>query len=120
MPTKHDTPDWSHHVRAFQNSGLSRAEYCRRAGIDYDQFRYYSKELNTHFATPAPKSDATVDIDGQHTSTDFVPITLVDRRDQESKSEFTLTKADGSTLSWSTEWTPAQVFEFAMEWNAKC
>lgn len=36
---------WMEHLLKFSESGLSRAEYCRKAGINRDRFRYWKKRL---------------------------------------------------------------------------
>lgn len=115
--TKTGQPDWSHHIQALHDSGLSRAEYCRQTGLDYDQFGYYRRKLRDD--SPTTQLDGAININDQYESSDFVPIVLPNRI-QNLKSEFTLTQTDGSTLSWSADWTPQQILEFAMGWNAKC
>ena len=51
---------WQVHVKALANSGLSRAEYCRRHDISYHALTYWQRKL------PQPNS----------TTTTLVPVTL--------------------------------------------
>lgn len=36
---------WEAHIRAQQESGLSRAEYCRRHGLSYHALTYWQRKL---------------------------------------------------------------------------
>jgi hypothetical protein len=48
---------WQAHLKAWQKSGLSRAEYCRRHNISYDTLTYWKKKTDrkkkatTHFVS---------------------------------------------------------------------
>jgi len=35
---------WLTHLRAWQNSGLTRAEYCRRNNLSYDALTYWKRK----------------------------------------------------------------------------
>jgi hypothetical protein len=98
--TKTGQPDWPHHIQALYDSGLSRAEYYRQTGLDYDQFGFYWRKLRDDSATT--QLDGAADINDRYEASDFVPIVLPNRT-QNLKSEFTLTQTDGSTLSWSAD-----------------
>ena len=39
------TQYWQHHVDNFQNSGLSRAQYCRDHELSYHVFKYWLTKL---------------------------------------------------------------------------
>ncbi len=36
---------WKSHLRAYEASGLSLAEYCRHQGLYYHAFRYWRKKI---------------------------------------------------------------------------
>lgn len=36
---------WRVHLRVWQKSGLSRAEYCRQQNLSYHAFKYWEKKL---------------------------------------------------------------------------
>ncbi len=36
---------WKAHIKAYERSGLSLAEYCRRQGLSYHAFRYWKKKV---------------------------------------------------------------------------
>jgi hypothetical protein len=38
---------WRSHIKAFQKSGLTRAEYCRRQQLSYDTMTYWGKKLSS-------------------------------------------------------------------------
>ena len=38
---------WQRHISTQQESGLSRAEYCRRQNLSYHALRYWQKNLST-------------------------------------------------------------------------
>ena len=38
---KHSPDFWKAHVKAWQGSGLNRAEYCRRHSLSYDALTYW-------------------------------------------------------------------------------
>jgi hypothetical protein len=35
---------WSAHIEAWQQSGVSQAEYCRKKGLNHHQFGYWKKK----------------------------------------------------------------------------
>lgn len=37
---------WSAHVKAFEKSGLSRAEYCRQHKLSYHSMTYWCKRIS--------------------------------------------------------------------------
>jgi len=43
---------WAAHVAALRNSGLSRAEYCRRQNLSYHALTYWCRKLS-HQSRPA-------------------------------------------------------------------
>jgi len=59
LPCKHRTQKqspafWKAHVLAWQNSGLNRAEYCRRQRLSYDALTYwYAKTKGADSQTPS-------------------------------------------------------------------
>lgn len=112
--TKRTQPDWPHHVQAHQQSGLSRAEYCRQADLDYDQFGYHARKCQAQLTPRSAEAETH-----QHVESDFVPVVLPYRREH-PKNEFTMTRTDGTTLSWSVDWTPQQVLEFVSGWKSQC
>lgn len=36
---------WRNHLLCLERSGLTRANYCRKKGVNYDRFRYWKKVL---------------------------------------------------------------------------
>jgi len=44
---------WQVHVSAWEGSGMSQAEYCRRKGIDVRRFNYWKRKLLKSHSTPA-------------------------------------------------------------------
>lgn len=40
------TTDWQHHVDTFNQSGLSKAQYCRDHDLTYHLFIYWSTKLS--------------------------------------------------------------------------
>jgi len=43
---------WTSHIKAYDNSGLSMAEYCRRQGLSYHAFRYWKKKQENSPSVP--------------------------------------------------------------------
>jgi len=60
---------WAAHIKAYDNSGLTVAEYCRRHGLSYHAFRYWKKKQEKSPSVPVvpfvevgriqPKSNTT-------------------------------------------------------------
>lgn len=38
---------WRNHLLCLERSGLTRADYCKEKGLNYDRFRYWKKVLMT-------------------------------------------------------------------------
>jgi len=45
LSTEQRTADWQHHVDACEQSGLSKAQYCRNHDLAYHLFIYWSTKL---------------------------------------------------------------------------
>ena len=45
-PPQPQNPEWENHLRAWEKSGLSKAEYCRQKNISYHAFNYWKKRLS--------------------------------------------------------------------------
>lgn len=104
--TKQRHSQWAKHVKAFERSKLSRAEYCRKHDINYDQLGYYIRTLAAKIDTPNIAREP-------NPVTDFYPLRL--SAPSSSGITFTLTQRDGSTLSWSAPWNAEQVASFIMQ-----
>ena len=100
---------WFNHINAQKQSGLSRNQYCLRHGLNYDQFGYYAK-ISPQLNSPE------LNVTQATTPSDFIPLNVV--RQHTATNQFTLTHPDGSTLSWTTAWSPAQVLDFVSGWRA--
>lgn len=56
-PSEHHTSDWQYHVDACDQSGLSKAQYCRDHNLTYHLFIYWSAKLSGAVSdTAAPKA----------------------------------------------------------------
>ena len=55
---KHSQGYWRRHIRQLQQSGLSRAEYCRQHHLSYHAMAYWQKKL----ARPGSVSPALVPV----------------------------------------------------------
>lgn len=104
-PTNPKRSQWQRHISCQQRSGLSRVEYCKQNSLDYAQFGYYFSLLKSKVAND--------------TSDDFVPLHIISHPETVSTTQFTLTNPDGTTLCWSTDWSPLQVVEFISSWGQR-
>jgi len=52
-PAQSGNPEWENHLIAWEQSGLSKAEYCRQKNISYHAFNYWKKRLRKPGA-PSP------------------------------------------------------------------
>ena len=68
------TTDWQHHVDAFNQSGLSKDQYCRDHDIIYHLFMYWSAKLCGAVPDTAAPQKASI---GK-----LVPATLATRNTQ--------------------------------------
>ena len=58
--TQSSTPRyWKAHVEAFQQSGLTRAEYCRQQKLSYHALTYWQRKLS---AQPSSKGTTLVPV----------------------------------------------------------
>ena len=58
---KHSRRYWERHIRAQQESGLSRAEYCRQQNISYHALTYWQSKVGK--ASPAGPSLVPVPVE---------------------------------------------------------
>lgn len=58
LASEQPTIDWQHHVDAFHQSGLSKAQYCRDHDLTYHLFIYWSAKLNDVVPDTAAASKA--------------------------------------------------------------
>ena len=54
----HSLHYWQRHIRTQQESGLSRAKYCRQQNLSYHALTYWQKKLGK----PSPASTALVPV----------------------------------------------------------
>lgn len=103
--------DLLHHHKLQLESGLSRAEYCRQHNIDYKKLSgVAAKVSNTQ-----PKVNDYANL----ASGDFIPVKVVSQTNSTtSRNEFSLTRSDGSSLTWVSCWSPEQVLSFVTAWRA--
>jgi hypothetical protein len=50
-PPQSGNPEWENYLRAWEKSGLSKAEYCRQKNISYHAFNYWKKRLRKPSST---------------------------------------------------------------------
>ena len=55
---KHSRYYWQRHVRAQQESGLSRAEYCRQQNLSYHALTYWQRKVGK----PSPADPVLVPV----------------------------------------------------------
>lgn len=78
MSTSQLKDHWTHHIEAWQASGLSQNAYCREHGLKPNQLCYWKRKLTTAkmgagVTSPVP-------------STAFVPLTVNTSASQSSQS----------------------------------
>ena len=42
---------WKAHMRAWKDSGMSRAKYCRQQNLSYESFKYWEKKFKLQSVT---------------------------------------------------------------------
>ena len=45
VPKIEDIHYWQHHINCYEKSGLTKAEYCRKNGVNSPRFIYWSRKL---------------------------------------------------------------------------
>jgi hypothetical protein len=112
--------DWSKHITAQKQSGLSRAEYCRRYKLSYDNFQYHLKRhLKRHQQAKTVVKNAGKDtsIRGQSDVISFkVEPAATDSQDA-PPIELSL-QLPGQNLTLKAYWSTAQLLEFITAWRA--
>jgi len=57
---------WEQELEKLKTSGLSRAQYCRENGINYERFNYWIKKLNPEASTFIPVKIQTTEPTSHH------------------------------------------------------
>ncbi len=76
---KERTQFWQHHIQAWQESGLSQVEYCRRNDLIRHRFGYWRKRIES------PQND----------DVSFVPVTLHSNRSGLASQVVSVTTPNG-------------------------
>jgi len=59
VPSEQRTADWQHHVDTCNQSGLSKAQYCRDHDLTYHLFIYWCAKLSNRVPDTAASSKAS-------------------------------------------------------------
>ncbi|MDA1149063.1 MAG: hypothetical protein O2937_03505 [Bacteroidetes bacterium] len=114
--SEHKKLAWQKHFIDQKQSGLSRAEYCRRHKLSYDNFQYHLKRIRV----AKPLTDKLSKDSTRQEPADMISFKVdhltPEVNKQVSSIELSL-QSQGQTLSVKTHWTTAQLLEFITAWR---
>lgn len=98
------------HVEQQKHSELNKRQYCRQHNLNYDQFQYMSRKTSGHKAASPTETSR---------SSNLVPVLIQPPKDptRVAQNTFTLTRANGSRLEWTCDWSSEQVAHFIAQWE---
>ena len=109
--SKQQKLDWQRHFTAQQQSGLTKAKYCRLNNLSIDNFNYhYKKSIEQVSISESNPPNADAD--------EFISLIVeTPSNDQSSIIELSFQHQE-QTLSMKVRWTKVELIDFIAAWRA--
>lgn len=102
--------EWQDHFNAQQQSGLSRAKYCRLNNLSVDNFNYhYKKTLGQACTSQSNESESS--------ASEFISL-VVDAPSNDARVIELVLQGNEQCITMKVKWTTRELLDFLTGWRA--